>query len=69
MATYAHITVERSFQDKVATVTMQRPEMHNAFNTRLIADLQAAFHELSADAKLHAVVLTGDGPSCFVRIS
>jgi methylglutaconyl-CoA hydratase len=42
---------------------MRRPEVHNAFNTQLIADLQAAFHELSADAKLHAVVLTGDGPS------
>lgn len=63
MATYTHITVDRSFQDKVATVTMRRPEMHNAFNTQLITDLQAAFTNLSSDEKLHAVVLTGDGPS------
>src|SRR5256714_15174906 len=61
--TYTHITVERSFQDKVATVTMRRAEVHNAFNTRLIQDLQAAFNELSPDEKLHAVVVTGDGPS------
>src|SRR2546421_11308022 len=60
---YTHITVERSFQDKVATVTMRRAEVHNAFNTRLIQDLQAAFNDLSADTQLHAVVLTGDGPS------
>src|SRR5256886_7955790 len=61
--TYTHITVERSFQDKVATVTMRRAEVHNAFNTRLIQDLQAAFNDLSSEEKLHAVVLTGDGPS------
>ena len=63
MSTYTHITIERSFQDKVATVTMRRAEVHNAFNTLLIVDLQAAFTELSTDEHLHAVVLTGDGPS------
>src|SRR5947208_8137117 len=61
--TYTHITVERSFQDKVATVTMRRSEVHNAFNTQLIQDLQTAFNDLFADERLHAVVLTGDGPS------
>ena len=63
MTTHPHITVERSSQDKIATVTMRRPEVHNAFNVQLIQDLQAAFTELSTDQKLHAVVLTGDGPS------
>lgn len=63
MPTYTHITVDRSFQDKVATVTMRRAEVHNAFNTQLITDLQAAFTDLSTDERLHAVVLTGDGPS------
>lgn len=63
MTKHPHITVERSYQDKIATVTMRRPEVHNAFNAQLIQDLQAAFTELSTDEKLHAVVLTGDGPS------
>src|SRR5437588_10609764 len=63
MPTYTHITVDRSFQDKVAIVTMRRAEMHNAFNAQLITDLQAAFTDLSNDEQLHAVVLTGDGPS------
>jgi len=63
MPTYTHITVDRGFHDKVATVTMRRAEMHNAFNTQLITDLQAAFTDLSNDEQLHAVVLTGDGPS------
>ena len=61
--TYTHVTVERSFQGKVATVTMKRAEVHNAFNAQLIQDLQSAFSDLSTDEKLHAVVLTGDGPS------
>jgi len=60
---YTHITVERSYQDKVAIITMRRPEVHNAFNAQLIQDLQAAFTELLVDEQLHAVVLTGDGPS------
>jgi len=63
MPTYTHITVDRSFEGKVAIITMRRAEVHNAFNTQLILDLQAAFTELSTDERLHAVVLTGDGPS------
>src|SRR5260370_367341 len=63
MPAYTHITIERSHQDKIATITMRRPEVHNAFNAQLIQDLQAAFTELSTDTRLHAVILTGDGPS------
>ncbi len=63
MPTYTHITVEKSHEDKIATITMRRPEVHNAFNSQLILDLHAAFTDLSADARLHAIVLTGDGPS------
>src|SRR5437868_13674568 len=63
VSTYAHISVEHSHQDKVATITMRRGEVHNAFNTQLILDLQAAFNYLRTDTKLHAVILTGVGPS------
>ena len=63
MPTYAHITVERSHQDKIATITMRRPEVHNAFNKQLILDLISAFTDLATDTQLHAVVLTGEGPS------
>ncbi len=63
MPTYTHISVERSHQDRIATVIMRRAEVHNAFNTQLINDLHAAFTELRPDTRLHAVILTGDGPS------
>src|SRR6266700_561822 len=57
MPTYAHISVERSLQDKIATITMRRPEVHNAFNTQLIQDLMTAFTDLVTDTQLHAGVL------------
>jgi methylglutaconyl-CoA hydratase len=63
MSTYIHVSVERSYQDKIATITMRRPEVHNAFNAQLVQDLQAAFTGLIQDTRLHAVILTGDGPS------
>src|SRR5215471_11432690 len=63
MPTYTHITVEKSHQNKIATITMRRPEVHNAFNKQLILDLMTAFTDLVTDTQLHAVVLTGEGPS------
>jgi methylglutaconyl-CoA hydratase len=49
----------------VARVTLSRPEVHNAFDATLIAELRAVFTGLSreAPADLRAVVLAGDGPS------
>ncbi|MEO8457589.1 MAG: enoyl-CoA hydratase-related protein, partial [Chloroflexota bacterium] len=47
----------------VATVTMARPEVHNAFNEALIAELHAAFSEIGSDAGVRVIVLAGDGKS------
>ena len=48
-------------QDRVATVTLQRPEMRNAFNARSIEELTWAFERLSADDSLRAIVLAAQG--------
>jgi methylglutaconyl-CoA hydratase len=47
----------------VARVTLARPEVRNAFNADLIAELRATFEALAleAPATLRAVVLTGEG--------
>ena len=49
----------------VARVTLTRPDVHNAFNASLIADLRTTFAALAREAAtdLRAVVLAGDGPS------
>ena len=49
----------------VARVTLSRPEVHNAFDATLIAELRTAFAILAREGPdtMRAVVLTGDGPS------
>ncbi len=47
----------------VATVTMNRPDSHNALNRTLIAELHAAALELGRDDDVRVVVLTGAGKS------
>lgn len=49
----------------VARVTLSRPEVHNAFDASLIAELRQAFTGLAREGptELRAVVLAGDGPS------
>jgi methylglutaconyl-CoA hydratase len=44
-------------------ITLNRPEVHNAFDDRLIAELTAALSDLGADDAVRAVVLTGSGRS------
>jgi len=63
MGPYTHINVDYRFQGRIARVTIQRPEVHNAFNTQLIQDLQSAFIQLSQDTNLHAVILASEGKS------
>jgi methylglutaconyl-CoA hydratase len=60
-AGYQHLRVER--RGAAAWVTLARPDVHNAFNARLIAELQDAFSRLAADDELRAMVLQGEGPS------
>ena len=42
-------------------VFLARPDVHNAFNARMIAELRQAFTAISEDDTVRAVVLTGDG--------
>lgn len=45
----------------VARVTLNRPEVRNAFNEALIAALTHAFHALGARSDLRAIVLAAEG--------
>jgi methylglutaconyl-CoA hydratase len=45
----------------VAAVYLNRPEVRNAFNDGVIAELTAAFQQLGADPALRAIVLGGHG--------
>lgn len=49
--------------DRVAVVALCRPDVHNAFNDALIAELSHALRALDADPAVRVVVLTGQGRS------
>jgi methylglutaconyl-CoA hydratase len=52
-----------SAQEAVATVTLNRPEVHNAFDETVIAELTDAFTRLSETPEVRAIVLRGAGAS------
>ena len=47
----------------VARVTLDRPQIRNAFDDALISALTTALRELDADEGVRAVVLAGNGPA------
>jgi len=55
--------ITTSVDAQVATVTLSRPERHNAFDDVLIAALTAELQRLSDDVATRVVVLTGAGAS------
>jgi len=48
---------------RVATLTLNRPEVHNAFDDAMLGELQDAFERLAGDESVRVVVLTGAGRS------
>ena len=59
----AFTTIEVNERNEVALVTLNRPDVHNAFDETLIAELTQALEALDAAPRVRAVVLLGAGPS------
>jgi methylglutaconyl-CoA hydratase len=49
----------------IATVTLDRPEKHNAMGTRMMRELHQVCDEINANSDIRAVVLTGAGERSF----
>lgn len=49
----------------LATLTLNRPDKLNALNAELLAELDAAFAELSRDTSIACAILTGAGDKAF----
>src|SRR3972149_5525242 len=50
-------------RDGVATIRLNRPDVHNAFDDVLIAELTGALRAVAADGGVRAVVLAATGKS------
>jgi methylglutaconyl-CoA hydratase len=56
-------TLEIVARHGVGVIWMNRPEVRNAFNETMVAELTQAFKAADADKNLRAVVLAGQGPA------
>lgn len=56
-------TILVSIDDAIATVTLNRPDLRNAFNETLIAELTQVFKELDQINDVNVVVLAANGKS------
>ncbi len=50
-------------ENGIVTITLNRPDLHNAFNEEMILGLISEFEKLSFDSSAKLVVLKGNGPS------
>lgn len=55
--------LEERSANGVATITLNRPDLHNAFNDEFILELIKLFQTLANDNSVRVVVLTGAGKS------
>src|SRR5262245_4050166 len=61
--TFQDILYEK--HDGIAWITINRPDVRNAFRVRTVDELVAAFRDAWADAAVGVVVLTGAGDKAF----
>ena len=54
-------TLQYAVEAGIATLTLNRPEKLNAFNTQMMRDMIAAFDVTDADDEVRCVIVTGAG--------
>lgn len=52
-------------KNSVSTITLNRPEVYNAFNDEMSFELQDALKQITKDKTIRVVVLTGSGGKAF----
>ncbi|MDQ2890438.1 MAG: 1,4-dihydroxy-2-naphthoyl-CoA synthase [Gemmatimonadota bacterium] len=62
---YKDIRYERAGDEGIAKITINRPEVHNAFRPETVAELIDAFDHARDDMTTGVVLLTGEGDQAF----
>ena len=58
-------TILLEVRDRVATITLSRPEVRNAISLEMVSELHGALTELEARPDVHALVIGGAGGKAF----
>ena len=56
-------TINWIIENRIARITLSRPEVHNAFNDIMINELLSAYQEIAINKDVRVVVITGKGQS------
>ena len=56
-------TILYSLEGRIARVTLNRPDIHNAFNDTMLSELIDALKKIGKDQNARVVILTGNGKS------
>lgn len=54
-------TIRYKTEDRVAYISLNRPDKRNALNAETVTELQAAFKQAAQDTAVKVIVLTGEG--------
>jgi naphthoate synthase len=60
---YTDVRAEQA--EGIAKITINRPEVRNAFRPRTLFELQDAFERARNDPEIGVIILTGEGPEAF----
>ena len=61
---YENIVLDK--ENKIATITINRPQSLNALNSKTIAELSSVLDELNSDKNIRVLIITGNGEKSFV---
>ena len=61
---YTDINFEKS-NEGIAKITINRPEVRNAFRPLTVREMRAALNDAREDAKIGVIILTGEGEKAF----
>lgn len=64
LKTYHDIKLHKT-EDGIAKITINRPEVHNAFRPETVLEMQDAFHLCRYDSSIGVIILTGEGGRAF----
>ena len=65
ITTYTDIRYERLADEGIAKITINRPEVRNAFRPHTVSELIDAFNHTRDDMTTGVVLLTGEGDQAF----
>ncbi|XP_068636739.1 1,4-dihydroxy-2-naphthoyl-CoA synthase, peroxisomal [Aristolochia californica] len=62
---YTDIIYEKAVGDRIAKITINRPERRNAFRPQTVKELMRAFNDARDDSSIGVIILTGKGSKAF----